>query len=189
VSGPQPSGDAPIVTMPSWGQGPRGAAGYEDHGESELFFRPVTPEKCRDIMTKDPFCSLETDTAAQAARLMKRHDVGILPVVENRTDKKVLGVVTDRDLALKVVAKGLDPSEVAVKAVMSKPVVQCSPDDSYETALELMEEYRVKRIIVADNTGRVVGVIAESDVALRIRDMQKTGEVVACIAQPDPARA
>lgn len=189
VSGPQPPDNAPIVGMASWGQGNRGAAGFEDHGESELFFRPVTPEKCRDIMTKDPFCCLETDTAAQAARLMKRHDVGILPVVENRTNKKLLGVVTDRDLALKVVGKGLDPSAVAVKVVMSKPVVQCSPDDHYDKALELMEEYRVRRIMIADNSGRVVGIIAESDVALRIRDLQKTGEVVAAVSQPDPARA
>lgn len=188
VSGPQPPGNAPIVAMASWGQGARGAAGYEDHGESELFFRPVTPEKCRDIMTKDPFCCLETDTAAQAARLMKRHDVGILPVVENRTGKKLLGVVTDRDLTLKVVAKGLDPSEVAVKAVMSKPAIQCSPDEGYEKALELMEVRQIRRVMVTDSSGRVVGVIAESDVALRLHDMQKTGEVVACVTQPEPAR-
>jgi len=188
VSGPQPPGDAPIVAMGSWGQGARGAAGYEDHGESELFYRPVTPERCRDIMTKDPFCCLPTDTAAQAARLMKRHDVGILPVVEDRAKKKVLGVVTDRDLALKIVAKGLDPAAIAVKAVMSKPAIRCSPDDAYERAIELMEKHRIRRVLVTDNSERVVGVIAESDVALRLHDLGKTGELVAAVTQPDPAR-
>ncbi len=188
VSGPQPPGDAPIVAMGSWGQGARGAAGYEDHGESELFYRPVTPEKCRDIMTKDPFCCVPADTAAQAARLMKRHDIGILPVVEDRAKKKILGVVTDRDLALKVVAKGLNPAATAVKAVMSKPAIRCSPDDEYERAIELMEEHRIRRVLVTDNFERVVGVIAESDIALRLHDLGKTGELVTAVTQPDPAR-
>ncbi len=186
VSGPQPHGDAPIVGMASWGQGSRGAAGYEDHGESEFFYRPVTPEKCRDIMTKDPFCCVTTDTTAQAARLMKRHDIGVLPVVGDRAGKKLVGVVTDRDLALRVVARGLDPSSIAVKAVMSKPAVQCSPDEGYETAIALMEKWRIRRVFATDRSGRVVGVIAESDVALRLHHPEKTGEVVAWVSQPDP---
>lgn len=188
VSGPRPAGNAPIVPMASWGQGTRGAAGYEDHGESEIFYRPVTPEKCRDIMTKDPFCCVSTDTTAQAARLMKRHDIGVLPVVEDRIRKKVLGVVTDRDLALKVVARGLEPAVIAVKSVMSKPVISCSPDDEYEKAIELMEEHRIRRILVTDHSERAVGVIAESDIALRLHDLTKTGELVSAVTQPDPAR-
>lgn len=184
VSGPQPAGDAPIVPMASWGQGKRGAAGYEDHGESELFFREVTPEKCRDIMTKDPVCCLPTDTAAHAARLMRKHDIGILPVVENRRSKKITGIVTDRDLALRVVAKGYDPAATVIEAVMSKPAIQCSPDDAYEKALDLMEQHRIKRVMITDNSKRVVGVIAESDVALRVHDERKMGEVVAAVTQP-----
>lgn len=189
VSGPQPAGDAPIVGMASWGQGGRGAAGYADHGESELFFQPVTPEKCRDIMTKDPVCCLATDKAAQVARLMKKHNIGMIPIVENRKNKKLVGVVTDRDLVLKVVAKGLEPAVTDIAVAMSKPAIQCSPDDGYGNALDLMERNRIKRVLIADNSKRVVGVISESDVALRVRDAQKTGEVVACISQPDPARA
>lgn len=188
VSGPQPPGDAPIVAMPAWGQGSRGAQGYADHGESEIFYRQVTPEKCRDIMTKDPFCCVPADTAVQVARLMKRHNVGVIPVVEDRTGKQLVGVVTDRDLALRVVAGGLDPSSVAVKLLMSKPAIHCSPDDDWERALELMSKHRIRRVFVTDNSGRVVGVIAESDVALRLRIPQRTGEVVACVSQPDPAR-
>lgn len=185
VSGPQPAGDAPIVPMASWGQGKRGAAGYEDHGGSELFFRVVKPEKCRDLMTKDPVCCLPADTAAHAAQLMKRHDVGILPVVENRKNKRLIGVVTDRDLVLKVVAKGLDPTASSIEPIMSKPAIQCSPDDEYQKALDLMEQHGIKRMIVTDNSKRAVGVIAESDIALRVRDERKTGEVVAAVSQPD----
>jgi len=188
VSGPPPPGDAPIVGMSSWGQGPRGAAGFEDHGGSEIFLSTVTPEKCRDIMTKDPFCCVPADTTTQAARLMKKHDIGILPVVEDRVNKKLLGVVTDRDFALKVVSRGLDPAAIAVKLVMSTPAICCSPDDDWQTALDLMVKNRIRRVLVADNSGRVVGVIAESDVALRLHDLQKTGEIVAAVTQPDPAR-
>ncbi len=188
VSGPHPAGDAPIVGMASWGQGGRGAAGFADHGESELFFRPVTPEKCRDIMTKNPICCLASDTATHVARMMKRHDIGILPVVENRKEKKALGVVTDRDLALRIVAKGLDPETTAVEVAVSHPAICCSPDDDYGKALDLMEKNRVRRVLIVDNAERVVGVIAESDVALRLRDERKTGEVVSAVAQPDPAR-
>jgi CBS domain-containing protein len=175
ISRPQPAGDAPI-------------AGYDGDGESQVFHLSANPTTCRDIMTKDPFCCVPADTAAQAARLMKRHDIGALPVVEDRVSKKLIGVVTDRDLALRVVARALEPSEVAVNLVMSQPVVQCSPDDACDTAPDLMEKHRIKRVFVTDHSGRVVGVIAESDIALRLRNPGKTGEVVACISQPDPAR-
>jgi CBS domain-containing protein len=187
VSGPHPAGDAPIVGMASWGQSARGAAGYEDHGESELFLLPVKPEKCRDVMTKDPVCCLAADAAAHAGWLMREHDVGSLPVVENRENKKLTGLITDRDLVLNVMAEGLDPSVTAVERAMSKPAIACSPDDGYDQALELMEKHRIKRVAVVDNSGRVVGVISQSDVALRIRDRQKTAEVVESVCQPDAA--
>lgn len=188
VSGPLPAGDAPIVGMASWGQGNRGAAGYEDHGESELVFQRVTPEKCRDIMTKDPVCCLADDTATYAGRLMKRHDVGMLPVVEGRKSKKLIGVVTDRDLVVKLVARELDPVTTPLERLMSKPPISCSPDDGFDRALELMEKHRIRRIPVVDDSGRVVGVISEADVALRVRDRQKTAEVVESVCQPDAAR-
>jgi len=184
LSGPHPAGDAPIVGMASWGQGERGATGYEDHGESELFGQPVTPEKCRDIMTKNPICCLAGDNAVHAAQLMRENDVGILPIVENQENKKLAGVVTDRDLVLKLMADGLDPWTTAVEHAMSKPVLACSPDDSYDEALSLMEKHRIKRVPVVDNSGRVVGMISQGDVALRVRDRQKTAEVVESICQP-----
>lgn len=183
VSGPRPAGDAPIVSMASWGQGTRGAAGYDDHGESELFLLAVKPEKCRDVMTKDPVCCLTADTAAHAARLMREHDIGSLPVVENQENKKITGLITDRDLVIRVMAAGLDPSVTLVERGMSKPAIACSPDDGYDQALALMGKHRIKRVPVVDNSGRVVGVISQFDVALRIRDRQKTAEVVESVCQ------
>jgi CBS domain-containing protein len=111
----------------------------------------------------------------------------VLPIVENQETKKLMGLVTDRDLVLKVMADGVDPAATAVEGAMSKPVFTCSPDDGYDRALDLMEKHRVKRIPIVDNSGRVVGVISESDVALRLRDHHKTAEVVESICQPNPA--
>ena len=173
--------------MASWGQGARGTAGFEDHGESELTLSIVTPEKCRDIMTRDPVCCLAGDTAAHAAQLMKKHDIGMLPGVEDQENKTIAGLVTDRDLTLRVVAEKLDSSVITLNRIMSKPVTACSPDDSYDQALELMEKFRIRRVPVVANSGRVVGVISQSDVALRVRDRQKIAEVAESICQPDPA--
>jgi CBS domain-containing protein len=185
MSGPQPPSDAPAIWPGAWGQGKRGAAGYEDHGESELTPRRVKPAKCRDIMTKDPVFCQASDTVVIAATLMKKHNIGALPVLGNLRGKKLVGIITDRDLAMKVVAEGLDPNAITVDQAMSRPVVTCSPDDRYQKALDLMERHQIKRIPAIDNSGRVVGMISEADVALRVGDEKKTAEVVSSISQPN----
>jgi CBS domain-containing protein len=167
------------------GQGKRGAAGYEDHGESELNLRPVKPAKCRDIMSKDPVFCQANDTAMVAAKLMKRHNIGALPVIGNLRGKKLGGIITDRDLAMKVVAETHDPHTITVDQIMSRPVVTCSPDDRYQKALDLMEQHQVKRIPAVDDSGRVVGMISEADVALRVGDPKKTANVVTSISEPN----
>jgi CBS domain-containing protein len=184
MSGPHPKGDAPVVWPGSWGQGKRGPAGYEDHGESALISTRVVPEKCRDIMTKDPAFCQASDTAVIAAKLMKKHDVGALPVVGNLHTAKLAGIVTDRDLAMKVVTAGSDPRTILVQDIMTSKVVTCSPDDDYQIALNLMERHQVKRIPAVDNSGRVVGMISQADVALRVPEAAKIAEVVKSIAQP-----
>ena len=184
MSGPHPKGNPPIVTPASWGQGKRGAAGYEDHGESELNITRVIPEKCRDIMTKDPVFCHASDSASIAAKLMLKHNIGVLPVVGAFPEYKLIGILTDRDLAMKVVAPGYDPYKITVHEIMSSPVITCSPDDEYQKALDLMEQHQIKRIPAIDNSGHVVGMISEADVALRIPDEKKIEELVRSIVQP-----
>lgn len=178
MSGPRPTGDAPVVGQAGWGQGERGASGYEDHGESEILISAAKPERCRDIMTKDPVCCLPSDAVAKAAQLMMEHDTGFIPVVANLTEKKLLGVVTDRDLAMTVVAAACDPMRTSVESVMSRPPIACSPDDPYEHALQAMERNRIRRVPVVDRSGRVVGIVSQADVAIRVRDRKQTAEVV-----------
>lgn len=184
MSGPHPKGDAPIVTPGSWGQGKRGAAGYEDHGESEMNISPVAPEKCRDIMTKDPVCCLATDTVSAAAELMRKHNVGILPVVLSHVNKTLAGMITDRDLAVRVVAEERDCHQLIVEQIMSRPVVICSPDDEYQKAIHLMERHQLRRIPQVGNSGRVVGIISQADIALRVHDEAKTAEVLTEVSRP-----
>ena len=183
MSGPHPAGDAPIVGQTGWGQGARGDAGYEDHGESQIITQTVTPERCRDIMTKDPVCCLPSDSAAKAAQLMMQYDIGVLPVVASTQDKNLLGIITDRDLALTVVADGSDPRRTTIESVMSRPPIVCYPDEPYAKVLQTMEEHQIRRVPAVDHSGRLVGMVSQADVALRIRDRQQTAEVVGRISQ------
>jgi CBS domain-containing protein len=184
ASGPHPPGNAPVVTPGSWGQGTRGAAGYEDHGESELNIPDVKPEKCRDLMTKDPVCCSPGETIIEAAERMRQQDIGVLPVVEDQQDKHLVGIITDRDLAVQALAEGRNPGSTTVGEIMSGDVVVCSPDDDCEEALRLMEKRRVRRIPAVDRTGRVVGIISQGDLALRMRDPIKTAELVTEVSRP-----
>lgn len=189
ASGPWPEGDAPVRGMAGWGQGERGAAGYEDHGESELNLGPGAmgepPQQCRDIMTKDPLYSLRGDTVDQVARLMKTADIGPVPVVSDEQTKKLVGLVTDRDLTIKVVAEGRNPQRTRVEEVMTEELVTCRPEDDLQQAMQAMAHHQVRRIPVVTADGRIVGIIAQADIATRIEKPQQTAAVVEEISRPE----
>src|SRR5205807_6622002 len=105
------------------------------------------------------------DTVVRAAQLMKGEDIGPVLVVKDKDDRELTGIVTDRDLALKVVAQGKDPNSVRVKEVMTSDPVTCKPQDDLSKALKLMESEQVRRIPIVDDSDRVVGIIAQADVA------------------------
>ena len=84
---------------------------------------------CKDVMTRNPVSARPEDTVASVARLMKENDIGPVPIVENQKSKRLVGIVTDRDLALKVVAEGRDPETTPVKQVMTTSVITCRGDD------------------------------------------------------------
>jgi len=137
-----------------------------------------TEMKCSELMTKDPSCCLPTDTVFDAAQLMKSEDVGPIPIVNDKQTKKLAGIVTDRDLALKVVAEGLDPKQTKIEEVMTTGVQTCNPDDDVSNVLKLMEHHHVRRIPIVDDQDCLVGIIAQADIATRIDEAEKTHEVV-----------
>ena len=140
-------------------------------------------KKCNEVMTKNPVCCLPNDSVAKAAELMKSENIGSIPVIENKQSQKLVGIVTDRDLALEIVAERRDPKTTKVEAVMTHKVVTCHADDDLQQALDAMAEHRLRRIPVVDNDNKIVGIIAQADVATRADQPEKTAEMVKEISQ------
>ncbi|HLI83717.1 MAG TPA: CBS domain-containing protein [Bryobacteraceae bacterium] len=135
-------------------------------------------------MTKDPACCVATDSASRVAKIMKKEDVGSIPVCESRRNHKLIGIVTDRDLALHVVAEGRDAGSTLVEDVMTRDPFTCSPEDDIQTAIDAMEKHQVRRIPVVDEDGQLVGIIAQADIAIRSEARSKIAEVVEEISRP-----
>ena len=122
--------------------------------------------KCREVMTENPVCCLPDDNVGQAARMMRRERTGSIPVVTDDLRKELIGLISDRDLAFKVVGESRDPIRTRVFDVMTRAVIACRDDDDVITALLAMEEHQIRRVPVVDYSGRVVGMISEDDVSV-----------------------
>ena len=140
-------------------------------------------KKCNEVMTKNPVCCLPTDLVSKAAELMKSKDIGPVPIIENEQTRKLVGIVTDRYLALKIVAEGRDPKSTKAEAVMTRDVVTCRAEDDLQKALDAMSGHKLRRIPVVDNNNGIVGIIAQADVATRVDQPEKTAAMVRGISQ------
>lgn len=119
--------------------------------------------KVKDIMTRGSACCTTDQTVRDAVRAMEEHDCGCVPV-EDPQSRKVLGVVTDRDIALRVVGQARSP-DTSLRDVMSDNPSCCGPDDDVELAERVMAERQVRRVPVIDDQGRAVGMVAQADLA------------------------
>ena len=142
--------------------------------------------KCREVMTRNPASCSASDTVTKVASLMKQHDVGSVPVVES--DKRLVGIVTDRDIVVKVVAAGRGVDQATVKEAMTPNPASCREDDDLDQAMKLMKERQVRRMPIVDSGGRLIGIIAQADVATRVNKDEKTGELVEAISESGTAR-
>jgi len=133
---------------------------------------------CMDVMTANPICCTPDETVATAAQLMKLENIGSIPVVQNHQNKMLVGIVTDRDLAMEVIAENRDPNRTNIRDVMHTSPHSCDMSDNVEDALRTMSKFQVRRIPVVDEDQRLVGIIAQGDIATRLRDDERTGEVV-----------
>lgn len=139
--------------------------------------------QCSEIMTKNPECCLPSDMVITAAQLMKSEDIGPIPIVADKEGRKLTGIVTDRDLTIKVIAESRDPNTTRLEDVMSDDVVSCRETDDIDTVLKLMEDNQVRRIPVVGNNDQLLGIIAQADVATRLGQPGKTGRVVEQISE------
>ncbi len=134
--------------------------------------------KCNEVMTDNPVCCLPNDSVGQAARVMRREHIGPVPVVSDERTKEIIGMVTDRDLAIKVVAESRDPNRTTVGDVMTHTIVVCREDDDLTSAIAAMEEYQIRRIPVIDQGGHLVGIISQADVATRVHQPKTTAAMI-----------
>jgi CBS domain-containing protein len=132
-------------------------------------------------MTPSPTVCQPQHTAIEAAELMKREDCGLVPVVSE--SGKLVGVLTDRDIVVKVVAEGRDPRNTAVSEVMSTEVATCLPQETIQTAMEQMATRQVRRIPIVERDGSLIGIVAQADIATRVASSQETGQVVQAISE------
>jgi CBS domain-containing protein len=138
-----------------------------------------------DVMTPDPACCTPDNTAQEAAALMKENDCGSIPVVENLEKRRLVGTVTDRDLAIRGLAQGKGP-ETGVRQLMTTDPITSAPEDEVETVREVMIARKVRRVPVVDGNGAVVGIVAQADLALEegAASDQEVGRIVEAISDP-----
>jgi CBS domain-containing protein len=128
----------------------------------------------RDAMTSNPRGVEASTPVIEAARLMKSEDVGSVPVVEGN---RLVGMVTDRDIVIRVVAEAKDPQSSTAGEVASRDLVTIDPQQDLDEALRLMAQHQVRRLPVVEEDGRLVGILAQADVAKEGSDA-KTGQLV-----------
>lgn len=144
--------------------------------------------KCSEVMTREPVCCEPGESLVQVAAKMKREDVGSVPVVDSQEDRKLVGIVTDRDIVVKVLANGSAIDRATVHDAMTADPVCCQEEDDVTKAVHLMSERQVRRMPIVDEAGRLSGIIAQADVATRVNRDQTTGALVEAISEPGFAR-
>jgi len=137
--------------------------------------------KISEIMTSDVQIAAPDDTIQEAARKMEEADIGFLPVGEN---DKLVGMLTDRDIALRAVAQGKDPKKTKVRDVMTKRVLYCTADEDVEDAASNMAELRIRRLPIVDQDKRLVGVVSIGDIAFR-ENPQMAGQALESVVNPN----
>lgn len=136
-------------------------------------------QSIQKIMTTNPSTIEPKQSVVEAARIMKQEDAGVVPVTENG---RLTGMVTDRDIAIRVVAEGKDPQSTAVREVASTDLVTIDPQQDLDEALRLMAKHQVRRLPVVEEDGKLVGIVAQADVARHAAPV-RTGEVVEEISE------
>jgi CBS domain-containing protein len=137
--------------------------------------------KVQDVMTRDPRSVSPDAPARDAARIMKDEDVGIVPVVEGQ---RLVGVVTDRDIAVRVVADGRDGSATVRDVMSSDRIATARPDEDLDRVMETMSREQVRRIPIVDDGGSLVGIVAQADVVRKARNDRKAEQTVERISEP-----
>jgi len=140
--------------------------------------------KIQDIMTRDPRTVTPDATVREAAQVMKAEDVGIVPVVDGQADRRLMGVVTDRDIAIRCIADGRD-GDCRVRDVMtSGRVATCSQNDNVDNVMNAMRTEKVRRIPIVDERGSLVGIVSQADILLKTKNGSQSQNTIEHISEP-----
>jgi CBS domain-containing protein len=136
----------------------------------------------RDVMTPNPECVTERDTVRDAARIMQKNDTGVVPVVEGR---KIIGMITDRDIVVRLIADGKDASRATIRDAMTRQVRSVREDAPVEEVLNLMSDSQVRRVPVVNSSDELVGIVSFGDLATKT-GRGKVGETIRDISGAPP---
>ena len=142
----------------------------------------------KDVMTADPACCIPETTLHEVAQMMIDNDCGEIPVVENEETQLPIGVITDRDIVCRTIARGLNPLDLTVADCMSKPCVTVMPDMSVAECTRIMEESKIRRVPVVGADGACCGIVALADIALYAR-RSVAADVVKEVSEPTATAA
>ncbi len=135
----------------------------------------------REIMSSNVKQIGSSAMIAEAAERMRKYDVGVLPVIQ---DRKTIGLITDRDIVIRAVAAGIDPRTTPVKDVITPGAVCCNEHEEVEKAARLMEDNQVHRVLVVDSENKMVGILSVGDLAMKTSDEHLAHEVLERVCEP-----
>ncbi len=139
--------------------------------------------KIETIMTRQPTCCSPADTVQAVAQMMQKLDVGAIPVVSDAASRRLVGIITDRDLCVSAMAQGKDPRSTPIADYFTKQVITCFPDDTLESCEQKMKQNKIRRIPVVDRQNSCVGIVVQADLA-RVESPENFQALVAEISRP-----
>lgn len=145
--------------------------------------------KIKEVMSPNPVCCLPSDSAQRVAQIMCEQNVGSIPVVTDQESRKLVGVITDRDLCCSVIADGLDPKVSAIEKFMTLNPVTCRDGENVENCERLMQEHQIRRIPIIDAEERVIGIVAQADLALKDKPERVSKTVAEISKTTEPSAA
>lgn len=140
--------------------------------------------RVHDVMTKNPVSVTPGTTIREAAQLMQREDTGIIPVVDEQETRRLIGVVTDRDIAIRAVAEGRDGATRVSEVMSTSRLATCAPDDDVDEAMKAMASEQVRRIPIVDDRGSLIGIVAQADIVRKARDSGRAEDTIQQISEP-----
>lgn len=140
--------------------------------------------KIQEIMTKNPNCVTPDATVREAAQVMRKEDVGIVPVVGDHGDRKLVGVITDRDIAVRCIADGHSADSRVGEVMTGNRITTCSVDDDVSSVMAAMQTEKVRRIPIVDERGSLVGIVAQADLVTRTNDGSRAADTIERISEP-----